>query len=107
MSVLRPSRSCRIQAEVGRKWSGLSVDEIDWFVYHQANEFMLRNLAGQSKVPWEKMVLCMEKIGNTVSASIPIALAESIGSGQTRPGQQLALIGFGVGYSWAACTMKL
>ena len=87
--------------------TGLSLEDIDWFVYHQANEFMLRNLAGQSKVPWEKMVLCMETIGNTVSASIPIALAESISSGQTRPGQQLALIGFGVGYSWAACTMKL
>ncbi|MBN2291336.1 MAG: hypothetical protein JXM70_02860, partial [Pirellulales bacterium] len=40
-------------------------------------------------------------------ASIPIALAEGINSGQTLPGQQLALIGFGVGYSWAACTAKL
>ena len=87
--------------------AGLSKDDIDWFVYHQANEFMLRNLAGQSKIPWEKMVLCMEAIGNTVSASIPIALAEAIRSEQVLPGQQLALIGFGVGYSWAACTAKL
>ena len=87
--------------------TGLSVEQIDWFIYHQANEFMLRNLAGQSKIPWEKMVLCMETIGNTVSASIPIALAEAISSGRTLPGQQLALIGFGVGYSWAACALKL
>ncbi len=87
--------------------TGLSVEQIDWFVYHQANEFMLRNLARQSKVPWKKMVLCMETIGNTVSASIPIALAEAISSGRMLPGQQLALIGFGVGYSWAACTAKL
>jgi 3-oxoacyl-[acyl-carrier-protein] synthase-3 len=87
--------------------AGLSKDDIDWFVYHQANEFMLRNLAGQSDVPWEKMVLCMEAIGNTVSASIPIALAEAIRSKQVLPGQQLALIGFGVGYSWAACTARL
>ncbi len=89
------------------KKTGFSKDEIDWYVYHQANEFMLRKLAAQSKIPWEKMVLCMEAIGNTVSASIPIALAEAIEAGQLRPGQLLALIGFGVGYSWGACTVRL
>ena len=85
----------------------LSTDDIDWFVYHQANEFMLRKLAGNSKIPWEKIVLCMEAIGNTVSASIPIAMAETIESGQLQPGQLLALVGFGVGYSWGACTVRL
>jgi len=89
------------------KKEGLAKNDVDWFVYHQANEFMLRNLAGQSNIPWEKMVICMEAIGNTVSASIPIAISETTESGQLRPGELLALVGFGVGYSWGACTLRL
>ena len=87
--------------------AGLSVEDIDWFVYHQANEYMLRNLVDHNNIPWEKLVLCMETIGNTVSASIPIAMADALATGQVLPGQKLALVGFGVGYSWGACIVQL
>ncbi|HBO44494.1 MAG TPA: 3-oxoacyl-ACP synthase [Planctomycetaceae bacterium] len=85
---------------------GLAKDDVDWFVYHQANRFMMKHLANASEIPWEKMVYSMEDIGNTVSASIPIAMARYRDEGQIVPGQKLALVGFGVGYSWGACVVE-
>jgi 3-oxoacyl-[acyl-carrier-protein] synthase-3 len=87
--------------------AGLTDNDVDWYVYHQANRFMLKHLASASHIAWERMVFSMEDIGNTVSASIPIAMARYLEEGKIRPPQQLALIGFGVGYSWGACTMRL
>jgi 3-oxoacyl-[acyl-carrier-protein] synthase-3 len=83
----------------------ISPDEIDWYVYHQANQYMLEQLAKRSKIPAEKMVIDVNDIGNTVSASIPIALQRGVESGKIKPGDRMLLVGFGVGYSWAACDM--
>ena len=85
--------------------ASLSAEDVDWYVYHQANKFMLENLAGRSKVPADKMVMALEDVGNTVSSSIPIAVERYVQAGKIRPGHRLMLIGFGVGYSWAACEM--
>jgi 3-oxoacyl-[acyl-carrier-protein] synthase-3 len=85
--------------------SGWSPESVDWYVYHQANAFMLKHLAQKSQVPLAKMVLEMEDIGNTVSSSIPIAIQRYVEAGRIRPGQRLVLLGFGVGYSWGACTV--
>ncbi len=82
-----------------------STGEIDRFVYHQANQYMLQHLAKRSKIPPEKMVIDVKTIGNTVSASIPIALQRGVESGTIHPGHKLLLVGFGVGYSWAACNV--
>jgi len=87
--------------------SGLAIDDVDWFVYHQANRFMIENLVQYSKVPWERVALHMEQIGNTVSASIPIVMAEYQAQGEIQPGQTLMLIGFGVGYSWGVCIVRM
>ncbi len=83
--------------------NGLSADDIDWFVYHQANRFMLEQLAIRSKVPSDRMVIDVEEVGNTVSASIPIAVQRAVEAGRIRAGQRLLLVGFGVGYSWGVC----
>ena len=83
----------------------ISHDEIDWFIYHQANQYMLEQLAKRCKVPQEKMVIDVHDIGNTVSASIPIAIERSVEAGKILPGQRMLLVGFGVGYSWAACDL--
>jgi 3-oxoacyl-[acyl-carrier-protein] synthase III len=87
--------------------SAMTMEDVDWFVYHQANRFMMKHLANASKIPWERMVFSMEDIGNTVSASIPIAMARYMAEGRMGPGQTLALVGFGVGYSWGACIVRL
>ncbi|MBN2217089.1 MAG: ketoacyl-ACP synthase III [Pirellulales bacterium] len=87
--------------------SGLRKEEIDWYVYHQANRFMMRHLADASEIPWQRMVYAMDDIGNTVSASIPIAMARYLDDGRMTAPQTLALVGFGVGYSWGACVVRL
>jgi 3-oxoacyl-[acyl-carrier-protein] synthase-3 len=83
--------------------AGLTRDAVDWYVFHQANKFMLENLAKCSRTPLDKMVFHLAEIGNTVSSSIPLALEAYVESGRIRPGQQLLLAGFGVGLTWAAC----
>lgn len=85
--------------------SGLSRDNIDWFVYHQANKFILEQLARRSKIPIEKMIIDMDDLGNTVSASIPIAIHRAVNAGRIFSGQRLLLAGFGVGYSWGLCDL--
>jgi len=85
--------------------SGLSADQLDWYVYHQANKFMLENLAMCSRIPAEKMVYHLETVGNTVSSSIPLAIQAYVLAEKIRPGQTMMLIGFGVGYSWGGCTL--
>ena len=81
-----------------------SIEEIDLFVFHQANKFMLEHLRKKTKIPSEKFVLALENFGNTVSCTIPIALREASRDGRLTRGQQVMLVGFGVGYSWA-CTL--
>ena len=83
--------------------AGLTPDDVDWYVYHQANKFMLENLAMCSRIPQAKMVYHLETLGNTVSASIPLALEAWLDSGRIEPGHRLILAGFGVGLSWAVC----
>lgn len=85
------------------KKSDLSVQQIDWYVFHQANRFMLENLAAIARIAPDKMVYHLESIGNTVAASIPLALERYLIDQRIQPGQNLILAGFGVGLSWAAC----
>lgn len=85
---------------------GKTLDQVDCFVFHQANGFMLERLRAKLKIPVEKFCLHMEYCGNTVSSTIPIALEHALGEGKIRPGQDVMLVGFGVGYSWAACMVR-
>lgn len=84
----------------------LSLDDIDLFVFHQANAFMLEHLRKKLKIPVEKFVIALEDSGNTVSSTIPIALASSLENGSLREGMQVMLLGFGVGLSWAGVALK-
>lgn len=83
--------------------SSTTMQDIDHFVFHQANEFMNEHLRAKLSIPREKAPIVMQGCGNTVSSTIPIAL-HSIGTdGKLRSGQKVMLVGFGVGYSWGAC----
>ncbi len=79
---------------------------IDLFVFHQANKYMLNFLRKKTKIPQEKFYLFMDKVGNTVSSTIPIALYEAIKDGGILSGKQILIAGFGVGYSWAGNVLK-
>ena len=83
--------------------ANLSVDDVDWFIFHQANAFMLRHLRDRCGIPANKFVIDVEETGNTVSTSIPLAITRMEKRGSLKSGQKIVLIGFGVGYSWAGC----
>jgi 3-oxoacyl-[acyl-carrier-protein] synthase-3 len=87
--------------------AGVSLEEIDYVIPHQANRFMLERLRPRLKVPAEKFCIDMELTGNTVSATIPIALENAIKKGRVKSGDKVAMLGFGVGYSWAATLVEL
>jgi 3-oxoacyl-[acyl-carrier-protein] synthase-3 len=84
-----------------------SYNDIDIFVLHQANKFMLEALRKKIKVSAEKLPILIEDCGNTVSSSIPIALYKLRDQGRMVEKQSLMLVGFGVGYSWAACIVNI
>jgi 3-oxoacyl-[acyl-carrier-protein] synthase-3 len=86
--------------------NGLSADDIDLFVFHQASRFMIEALTGAMKLPREKVPITMADGGNTVSNTIPMAL-EALGGIDALAGKRLLLSGFGVGLSWASTVLDL
>lgn len=75
-------------------------EKIDYFVLHQANGQMLEFIRKKIKIPEEKFIINIAEIGNTVSATIPIALKEMVDNKKVKPNQKMLLGGFGIGYSW-------
>jgi 3-oxoacyl-[acyl-carrier-protein] synthase-3 len=86
--------------------SKLKLDDIDFFVFHQANRYMLENIRLKIGIPEKKFIYAMSDFGNTVSCTIPIAIRIA---SETTPGfgGRIMLVGFGVGYSWAATILRL
>jgi len=86
--------------------AGIALAEVDLFVFHQANAYMLEHLREKIGIPSEKFVVHMETCGNTVSSTIPMALKAAAEEGRLRPGMRVMLVGFGVGLSWAATLIR-
>lgn len=82
------------------------MEDIDLFVFHQANRYMLDHLRTKLGIPEEKFYLYLENCGNTVSSTIPIALESALAEGRVKPGSQVMLVGFGVGLSWGATLLS-
>lgn len=88
------------------KKAKLDFNEIDLFVFHQANQYVLNHLRKKLNIPESKFAIEMGDIGNTVSSTIPIALKNWVDKNSLHSIQNIILMGFGVGYSWASCTLK-
>jgi 3-oxoacyl-[acyl-carrier-protein] synthase-3 len=84
----------------------LEMSDIDLFIFHQANGFMLEHLRKKLKIDKDKFFIFLENCGNTVSSTIPIALAEAKKAGKIGKGNKVLLAGFGVGYSWGATILE-
>lgn len=82
-------------------------ENVDLFIFHQANGFLLETLRKKLRIPKEKFFVYLEQVGNTVSASIPIALAEAIKAGKAKKGDKIVLAGFGIGFAWAGTIITL
>lgn len=89
-------------------YAGVDAGQVDSFVFHQANEFILTNLAKRLKLPPEKVpTRTVRYHGNQSSASVPSAICDALG-GKLIDGEQMVLCsGFGVGLSWASCLFRL
>jgi 3-oxoacyl-[acyl-carrier-protein] synthase-3 len=98
----------RIPAAVTETLSraGVGFEEIDLFIFHQASWLVIESLQRALKIPAEKCWFGIENIGNTVSSTIPIALAQAAAAGRLKPGDQILLAGFGVGLSWACAVVE-
>jgi 3-oxoacyl-[acyl-carrier-protein] synthase-3 len=81
--------------------AGKRMEDVDLFLFHQANRYMLDHLRRKLNIPDEKLPIMMAHCGNTVSSTIPILLKDLEMAGRLKKGQCLMLLGFGVGYSWA------
>ncbi|MES2330091.1 MAG: ketoacyl-ACP synthase III [Bacteroidota bacterium] len=86
--------------------SGKSMGDIDLFIFHQASFLVLSNIQRRLQIPDNKIFNNIENIGNTVSATIPIALKQAADAGIAKKGHTIMLVGFGVGYSWGSCIIK-
>lgn len=85
----------------------LGKDDVDLYILHQANKYMLNHLRKKMGIPEEKFYVHMENCGNTVSSTIPIALYEAQKEKTISAQQNVLLAGFGVGYSWGACIIEI
>ena len=87
--------------------NNLTENDVDYYIFHQANAHILRRQREILDIPEEKFYINLEKYGNTVSSTIPIALKDALETGKVKRGQKIMLIGFGVGLSWGATIIEL
>lgn len=84
----------------------LTRDDIDYWVFHQASQVVLEHLRKKLDLPTERFANYLLNYGNTVSSTIPISIKCAVDDGRIKPGMRLALVGFGVGYSWGSCLVR-
>lgn len=87
--------------------SGISVEQHDGFLFHQANMFMLKHLTKKAKLPVDKTPINIDQYGNTSCASIPLLMTTCFQNQLRNGAMQLGLFGFGVGYSWAGASLSV
>ncbi len=83
----------------------LAMDDIDLFLFHQANRYMLDYLVKKLAIPQEKTFFYIDEVGNTSGSTMPLVLAEAVRAGKVQAGMKILMIVFGVGLSWAATVM--
>jgi 3-oxoacyl-[acyl-carrier-protein] synthase III len=82
--------------------AGLTKDQVQWIIPHQANIRIIKAAARGLNLPMERFIVNVEKYGNTSTASIPMAMVEALEKGQIQPGEKIVMVGFGAGLTWGA-----
>jgi 3-oxoacyl-[acyl-carrier-protein] synthase-3 len=80
--------------------AGLTLDQIDLFVYHQANARITRALGERLELPPDRVVDCIEELGNASAATLPVALHAAVNDGRLQPGSRVLVSAFGAGFTW-------
>jgi 3-oxoacyl-[acyl-carrier-protein] synthase III len=86
--------------------AGLTLSDIDLFVFHQANARITRALAERLQVDLDRVVECIETIGNASAATLPVGLATAQADGRLRPGANVLLAAFGAGFTWGGGVVR-
>jgi 3-oxoacyl-[acyl-carrier-protein] synthase-3 len=86
--------------------AGWTPDEVDVLIPHQANLRIIESAAGRLGIPMERVVVNIDRYGNTSAGSIPLALAEADASGRLREGERVMLLAFGAGVTWGGVAME-
>ncbi len=86
--------------------TGLSIEELDWLVPHQANIRIIEGSAKKLAIPMEKVVVTVDQHGNTSAASIPLALAQAAGDGRIKQGDLVLLEAMGGGFTWGSVLLR-
>jgi 3-oxoacyl-[acyl-carrier-protein] synthase III len=100
-AVRRMTESTRAIIDAAR-WTP---EQVDHLVAHQANVRILNACARELRLPRERIVCNLDRVGNTVAASIPLAMADAVGRGHLTPGERVVLTGFGGGLTWGATAL--
>lgn len=90
----------------GLQANGLGIDDIDLFLFHQANLRINEAVAEQLKIPREKVFNTIQRFGNTTAATIPLGMYEAIQAGALKKGMRVAMAAFGSGYTWASAVLR-
>jgi len=86
--------------------AGVSPDELDWLVPHQANIRIIQATAKRLNLPMEKVIVTVQDHGNTSAASVPLALDTAVRDGRIKPGQLVLMEAFGGGFTWGSVLMR-
>lgn len=84
----------------------LTKEDVDFFIFHQANKFMLNTIRKVCVIPKDKFYINLEETGNTVSSTVLIGLKESVEKELVKLSQNIMITGFGVGLSWGGCILR-
>lgn len=96
-----PGSVARALSRAGIAWA-----DVDLVVFHQASLLLLERVRDELKVPPEKFVIDMSETGNTISSTVPVALARAAASGRLKKGMKVLVSGFGVGLSWGTALVE-
>ena len=86
--------------------AGVTADDIDWFVPHQANRRIIDASADKLGIAREKVVITVDRHGNTSAASIPLALDAAVADGRIKPGDLVMIEAMGGGFTWGAALIR-
>lgn len=89
-------------------YSGIAKEDIDWYMFHQPNKFMLQKLSDKLGIPWEKVPMnVVENFGNSSGSTIPVAITHNLGEKLVNETYKCCFAGFGAGLSWSSMVADL
>lgn len=101
-AVLAMSRS----TDEAIRRAGMTADDIDLLIPHQANLRIIEATAKHAGIPMEKVFVNLDRYGNTSSASIPLAVTQAVAEGRLKPGMVVMLVAFGAGFTWGSVVVR-